>query len=71
MELAEDESNAQWTDELLEKLKGARGLTLMIEVYNSVPYLRFRLMLIVAEGQQWKAKHPLGGQAGLLWNLFP
>jgi hypothetical protein len=51
MELAEDESNAQWTDQLLEKLKGARGLTLMIEVYNSVPYLRFHSMLIVAEGQ--------------------
>jgi hypothetical protein len=32
MEIAEDERNEAWTDELLEKLKLTHGLKLMIEV---------------------------------------
>jgi hypothetical protein len=32
MDLADDEANAAWTDELLEKLTEAHGLKLMIEV---------------------------------------
>jgi hypothetical protein len=62
MELADDEGNVQWTDELLERLKEARGLTLMIEVYNLclLPSI-FIMILIFLEGQRWTTQHPLGG----------